>query len=288
MTYKTTDELYTIPIVEIYCDSNFNCRGAFDIVSVVELAKSIRDHGGLLEPLVIQPMDDVPKDEQPEGDYKFRLIAGHRRHKAIDELTDYDTAMCRIIKGLTKRNAHKLNFMENLQRKDLNILQEAEGMSRSWPEVTVQELKELLSKSTGWVTIRLKLLEMPEEIKLAAAAGTLTQSNIDYLAKLPSDNDRIRVSREMRGVKTKNVLEPKTYFKKRGARSKKEVGEFLCRLYTSKVYTSLNDRELALVASALAWSTRGIDSKEFLVERLDIPAECVSIDVDDTVNRLGE
>ena len=284
MDYEVVGELLKIPLLDIYVDIEFNCRGMFQLLSVHDLGRSIQDKG-LLEALVIQPICDTPDYQRPNPcPWKFRLVAGHRRYMAIDQLTDLDTATCRIMSGLSAEDAHTFNFTENLEREDLNMMQEAIAIERTWPGLSATEIKRKIKRDERWIRVRQKLVRLPEDIQTAAAIGSISQYDVESLSKLDKDEilpafHRIRSSKGRVGQTA--ATPRRQHWRNNRSRPKKELGEMVTFLYMQQVYTSLTDRELKLVNSALAWASRGIDTQEFLVSRLDIPEECVSIDVDD-------
>ena len=76
-----------------------------------------------------------------------------------------------------------LNLVENLQRKSLNILEEARAIQNLYPKgASVREAARELKQPTNWVHIRVRLLRMPEAIQQKAAAGLLSQANLETLA----------------------------------------------------------------------------------------------------------
>ena len=130
----TQYDTYPVPLASIYYDTTFNCRGNFTLQSVEELAASIRLRGGGVElkgldyPIVVQPIEDMV-GARPAG-FAYRLIAGHRRFKAMEGFLRWSQAPAMIRAGLSDHEARMLNFVENLERKDLNPLEEARALAR--------------------------------------------------------------------------------------------------------------------------------------------------------------
>lgn len=187
----TQEDYDVVPIAmeAIFLDEDdFNCRNVeISYASIVELASSIKEHG-LQVPVIVQPAIDVPN--MPEG-YDFRMIAGHRRYKAA-KVAGMTTIACNIRKNLTEKEARLINLLENLERKDLNILQEAKtvfklrslGYSR-------EDLVKTLNKSSGWVQVRETLCQLPESIQQEAAAGLLNQHQIKEIYSLRAIPERM-------------------------------------------------------------------------------------------------
>ena len=85
-----------------------------------------------------------------------------------------------------------LNLVENLQRKSLNILEEARAIQNLYPKgASVREAARELKRDTRWVWVRVRLLRMPEAIQENAAAGLLSQWNLDTLAGIESPDEQI-------------------------------------------------------------------------------------------------
>jgi ParB family chromosome partitioning protein len=144
---------------------------------VVDLADSIKDNG-LQFPIVVQPRDG--------GSY--RLLAGHRRFKAVTTFLKWDEIAATIRYDLTEHQARILNLTENLERKDLNILEEAQAIHHLYPNgVSLRTASKELKRATQWIHVRLRLLQLPKAIQKKAAAGLLSAMNIEAICKLPED-----------------------------------------------------------------------------------------------------
>lgn len=129
-------------------------RKVFDEKALSELADSISQHG-VLQPLVVRPMTN--------GGYQ--LVAGERRWRAarIAGLSEVPV----IIKELTDEETIEIAMIENLQREDLNPLEEALGYSYMMQElkITQEEAAEKVGKSRPAIANALRLLKLPEEIQ---------------------------------------------------------------------------------------------------------------------------
>ena len=184
-------DTYEILVADIYYDESFNCRGAFTLQSIVELSESIKEVG-LQFPIVVQPWGD-----------KYRLICGHRRFKACTVFLKWDAIPAVVRTDLDEHGAQILNLVENLERKDLNMLEEALAIQTIYPEgVSLRVAAKELKRPTRWVHIRQRLLLMSEEIQQYAAAGRLSAVNLEALWRLPEDK---RVSGAEKIVRAKKV-----------------------------------------------------------------------------------
>lgn len=168
-------KVLSIPLSEIHADDNFNCRGEIAPIEVVDLAKDIEIRG-LIQPVVVTPYDD---QKQKETGYKYLLVAGYMRRMAHVVLKK------KTIQALVRQDIGDeaeirfFNLAENLQRKDLNIMQEARALNKLKSlGITREETARRIGKSPGWVQIRYMFLGLPEEIQQEIAAGLITQGQI--------------------------------------------------------------------------------------------------------------
>lgn len=129
-------------------------RKTFEEKALAELADSIAQHG-VLQPLVVRPMTN--------GSYQ--LVAGERRWRAARMAGLSEVPV--IIKELTDEETIEIAMVENLQREDLNPLEEALGYSYMMKElkITQEEAAEKVGKSRPAIANSLRLLKLPEEIQ---------------------------------------------------------------------------------------------------------------------------
>jgi ParB family chromosome partitioning protein len=189
-------QIIELPLNEIFSDPTFNCRGdAIAPIDVVDLVRDIEAHG-LQQPIVVQPFTEY-------RDYIYRIICGHRRFAAFKILSRVYIP-CIINKELTEAEALILNLGENLHRKDLNILQEARTLERlKMAGMGISEVAEQLGKSTTWVNVRYQLLELPEQIKNAAASGFINQAQIRQIHKLPDIQKQMEAAKKIKDAKAR-------------------------------------------------------------------------------------
>lgn len=292
MDYDIVGNVFAIPLMHIFVDPSFNCRGRFDVSEVYDLGCNIKLHGQIA-PVIVQPMEDVPEYEKPNlsDAWPFRLIAGHRRYMAIDQWTDQKTINACIEEGLTPEQAETMNFTENLKRKDLNMLQEAEFLARAWPIEPTNSVASIIGESRRWVAARRALLELPEYIQKAAASGRLAQYDVETLAEV--DEKALEPTFQKivtgRGKPGKAPPVKGRYGWKKRPRGRAEISRMITLLHTLSPVSKLTPEELNRVASALAWAAREIDSVEFLEKRLDFPEGYVIVDVvEDKIKRLSD
>jgi len=235
-------DAYPLPLDRIYYDADFNCRGQFTLQSVSDLAESIRLRGGGVElkgldyPVVVQPIADMVGDK-PAG-FDYRLIAGHRRFKAVETFLKWSMIPAMIRAGLSDHQARMLNFVENLERKDLNILEEAQALGRLYPAgVSLRVAAKEIKRPTQWVHDRQRLLMLPEEVQQLAATGLLAASNVKVLTALKTPAEQIEAARKIVATKQEHGktasmrhLSPK-YRRKFGYRkSKGEINRMVAKM----------------------------------------------------------
>lgn len=155
-------------------------RKIFDEKALSELADSISQHG-VLQPLVVRPLTN--------GGYQ--LVAGERRWRAarIAGLTEVPV----IIKELTDEETIEIAMIENLQREDLNPLEEALGYSYMMDElkITQEEAAEKVGKSRPAIANALRLLKLPEEIQEMVKNNLISAGHARALLGFANKEDMI-------------------------------------------------------------------------------------------------
>ncbi|MQA00334.1 MAG: ParB/RepB/Spo0J family partition protein [Dehalococcoidia bacterium] len=168
-------------------------RMQFDEESLSELAGSIREHG------VIQPLL-VSEQEGEDGKPTYQLIAGERRWRAARE-AGLETVPV-TIRQTTPQELLELAIIENVQRADLNPLEEALAYQRLVNEfgLTQREVAERVGRSRTAVTNTLRLVDLPGRMRESLAAGEITEGHARALLGLTNEHARIaaweRVVRE--------------------------------------------------------------------------------------------
>ena len=143
--------------------------------SIKGLAESIRQNG-LLQPITVRKNGD-----------KFELIAGERRYRAC--LLNGDNDIEAIIMESSDDESAKLALIENLQREDLNAIEQAMAMQRIMKseDHTQVELAERLGYRQSTVANKLRLLKLPDYIKNAISRGEITERHARALLNVPED-----------------------------------------------------------------------------------------------------
>ena len=145
--------------------NRFQPRKQFDDEEIKELARSIREKG-VLQPILVRPVEGEPS--------RYEIIAGERRWRAAQLASLHDVPV--IVREAGDAEALELAIIENVQRADLNAIEEAtayeELMSRFG--YTQERLSEVVGKSRSHVTNTLRLLRLPESVVKMVRDGQLT------------------------------------------------------------------------------------------------------------------
>lgn len=168
MTY----DVKLIPLTDIFADPSFNCRGNINALDVMELARDIQDKG-LLSPIIIQPFTDPEKPQ-----YKYRIVAGHRRHRAC-MVSEMKSIPCFIREHLTELDARFINLNENIKRQDLNLMQEARAIEYFFLiGMTEHDIANKLNCTRGWIQVRGMALKLQPEFQKEIELGQISQQQV--------------------------------------------------------------------------------------------------------------
>jgi ParB family chromosome partitioning protein len=153
-----------VPIANVK-SSPLNPRKDFRDEELVELSESIRTKG-LVQPIIVRP------DRVVAGDYE--IVAGERRWRAAQKAGIHSVPV--IIRELTDKEVLELAIIENVQRQDLNAIEEATGYRDLIErfEYNQEQLSEIIGKSRSHVANTLRLLKLPVSVQALVQQGTLT------------------------------------------------------------------------------------------------------------------
>lgn len=170
-------------IVQLYLDdiipNRFQPREIFDEKALKELAISIREHG-VIQPIIVRSVNG-----------KYEIIAGERRYKAsaLAGLTKIPA----IIRNLDDKESSKVALLENLQRKNLNPIEEARTYQKilEIDQMTQEELAKTMGKSQSSIANKIRLLSLPEEIQTALLKEQISERHARALLNLKDANQQI-------------------------------------------------------------------------------------------------
>lgn len=168
-----TRELQYVPL-ELIQRGKYQPRRDMDQTALEELAASIRAQG-VMQPIVLRPI----------GNGRFEIVAGERRWRA-SQLAGQDKIPA-MVRELPDEAAIAMALIENIQREDLNPIEEAVALQRLQQEfeLTQQQVADAVGKSRVTITNLLRLIALPEEIKTLLAHGDLEMGHARALLGLP-------------------------------------------------------------------------------------------------------
>lgn len=204
-------------------------RKIFDEDALAELADSIAKHG-VIQPLLVRPM--------PDGSYQ--LVAGERRWRAsrMVGLTEVPV----VIKELSDDEAMALALIENLQREDLNAIEEAQGIKALMDtlSLTQDEAAERVGKSRPAVANALRLLKLPDSVIALVSDGKLSPGHARALLGFKDEQDIIETA-DLIIEKGLTVRDVEKLVKKRNKEPKAEKPAARRASYYDEVELALTD-----------------------------------------------
>jgi ParB/RepB/Spo0J family partition protein len=225
----------TVNVSDISLDFG-NCReAAVTVADVADLAKDIA-RNGLINPITIRRRDG-----------KCQLIAGHRRFIAITRVLHWTKVEARIV-DVDDRDAALLQLSENIERKSLNVLDEARALDKLFPVSThsAYDISEIIGRHQSWVLQRRALLKLPAEIQAMFASGRIPISRVSSVLNAPNQH---AVAEAL--TRRKNPRSPMPGVKKRGRR---EVQVVIRKMLEAGIQ--------GLAPRALAWSIGSVSDDD--------------------------
>ncbi|MDB6239322.1 nucleoid occlusion protein [Lactobacillus amylovorus] len=167
--------------------NRYQPRREFSDDSIKELAETL-DKDGLLQPIVVRE----------DGEDQYEIIAGERRYRAAKSL-NWETIPA-IVNNMNDDQAASLALIENLQREDLNPIDEAKAYTNLMKlnDLTQTALAKDMGKSQSYVANKLRLLKLDDDVQKALVEGKITARHGRALLNL-SDDDQERVLKEIEG-----------------------------------------------------------------------------------------
>lgn len=201
----SSSELQQLP-VEFLIPGKYQPRKDMSQEALEDLASSIRAQG-IIQPIVVRPI----------GNGKFEIIAGERRWRA-SQLAKLAEVPC-IVKDVPDEAAVAIALIENIQREDLNAMEEAVALERLLIEfsLTHQQVADAVGKSRASVTNLLRLNQLNDDVKLLLEHGDIEMGHARALLALKefeqSDAARLVAAKQLTVRETENlvrrILEPK-------------------------------------------------------------------------------
>ena len=167
--------LAEVPVEQI-SPNPYQPRKTFNEASIEELARSVREHG-IVQPLVVTRI----------GDHKYRLIAGERRFRAAQK-AGLSKVPVVIKERTTDSDTLQLALIENIQREDLNPIEEAHAYHQLHEEfgLTQEEISQQVGKERSTIANFLRLMKLPESVKKLLASGQLSMGHARAILAIAS------------------------------------------------------------------------------------------------------
>lgn len=192
---SSEDKVIEIPVENILVNKH-QPRHVFNEEKLKELANSILEHG-VVQPIIVRK----------SGNDKYELVAGERRWRA-----------CRIagigkipaiVKELDEKETSEIALIENIQREDLNPIEEAVAYSTLMEEygLTQEELSKRVGKSRPFIANTVRLLSLSEQIKDLISRGDITAGHARAIMALPRERDRQEMAKKivLKGLSVRQV-----------------------------------------------------------------------------------
>jgi len=182
----------------------FQPRSGMNQAAQAELTESVRTRG-ILQPILVRP--------HPADPARFQIIAGERRWRAAQAAGLAEVPS--LVRALADADALAAALVENLQRQDLNPIEEAEGYQRLLDEFGLQQdaLAEAVGKSRSHITNTLRLLNLPKSLQGDVRSGALSPGHARLLINHP-DPEAIALAVIARGL---NVRQTEALMQRRAA-----------------------------------------------------------------------
>ena len=188
------DSITQLPLTKIERNPN-QPRKKFDQQALEELAESIRLHG-VITPITVR---------HGEKDGYYQIIAGERRWRAarLAGLKEIPAMVLEVGEG----EVMELALIENLQRQDLNPIEEAEGYDRLMQQfgLTQEEVANRVVKSRSAVANALRLLGLPDEVRTMVADGKLSGGHARAVLAVSDEDKRVEAARQMVGMSVRQA-----------------------------------------------------------------------------------
>ena len=201
-----------IPIAQISANPD-QPRKTFNQKELDELANSIKERG-VLQPIILRTVKDKP--------YLYEIVAGERRFRASQLLGL--TEIPALVKNLDDKNAAEISLIENVQRENLNPIEEAEGYENLMKkyQYSLADISKLIGKSESYIRNLMRINSLPDSVKELIKEGKISASHARTIAvadnpeQMAHDiiNNRLSVAETQKRMKNANRSEKSRAFNK--------------------------------------------------------------------------
>lgn len=244
-------------------------RKAFDKEKIDELSLSIKENG-VLQPLIVRELNNG----------RYQIISGERRWRASRQAGLEEIPV--IVKELSDQQVLEIGLIENLQREDLNAVEEARGYRTLMSEfgLTQEQVAEKVSKSRPAVANALRILALPDEVLDLVLSGDLTSGHARALlplADMTGKAEMIRLAKEIaeKGLSVRAVeamaktgpVKPTGKKDDKSTLACREITDALTRKWGRKV-TVTQEKKNGKIVGAVSFEYYGTDDLNNLIEQL--------------------
>ena len=204
-------------------------RKKFDEEAIEELAQSIKQYG-IIQPIIVCKRDDY-----------YQIIAGERRWRAAKKAGIREVPV--VVKEYTEKEIAEISLIENIQREDLNPIEEAKSYKRLIDEykLTQEELSERVSKSRTEIANKMRLLKLHDDVQKMLISGALSAGHARALLGLEVKKDQLKAANEII-EKSLSVRQTEDLVKKMNVPKKEKEGKSKTEDSLEFVYKDLEKR----------------------------------------------
>jgi ParB family chromosome partitioning protein len=217
-----------IPLVQISPNPD-QPRKTFSEAELKDLSESIKEKG-VLVPIIIRPVQNKP--------YLYEIVAGERRYRAakMAGLSEIPA----LVKTLTNQNAMEIALIENVQRENLNPIEEAEGYENLMQKCaySIEDVSKLIGKSASYIRNLMRINDLPESVKEMVRNGELSASHARTIAvaENPEELAHEIINNKLSVAEAQNRVNKTT----RAKTSRNFVKNTLDAQYVNKIETNLS------------------------------------------------
>lgn len=224
-----SNEIIKVMIDDII-PNTYQPRKFFDEEALNELSQSIKEHG-IIQPLTVRKRGSI-----------YELVAGERRWRAA-RLAELSEVPCAVIE-ITDTESAQIALLENLQREDLNFIEEAEAYYNLIQDhnFTQEEIAVKMGKKQSTIANKLRLLKLPYKIRMLCLDNNLTERHARALLSLPDEKLQLQIIKKVikngLNVKKTEELINKELLKLAGKQLNSKKNKNIKAVFPAKLYVN--------------------------------------------------
>ena len=236
--FSVTQQIISVPIKDILANPE-QPRKIFYDEAIKELSGSIKEYG-VLQPIILKKESDG-----------YIIIAGERRFRAAQMAGLSEIPA--LVKNMEDQEAALVSLVENVQREDLNFLEEARAYKRLMEDIglTQDEIAEKVNKKQSTISNKIRILALPEDIQEKLIQNKLTERHARALLKLNDQDDRKKVTERviannLNVKQTEKLIEELLMKKEEAFRKKNKINYISYKIYLNtirKAFSQIKEME---------------------------------------------